>query len=415
MANAQVLMSQKAGVGKKQLGGNGGGEGPSGGKKYLFSKTFLTTVLPYKRCVLKNSGVKCFSAKKAKRSTIPSHVVKGRSGEDYTVLGVSRAGFDENDQFERILVFNNLGSSKLDLASNSRKFLSEDCVQNNQRGVVSMPIGFNIALSNATVVEDQKWLGVKFVVDFTPDQAGGVEIGKFPVAVNFVFRKGFNSDGNNKSCLSLTFQEVETIVKHARPILKKWADLGSEINFDSPNDVPLPKDVILRETEKTDRTSRRIVIFSVSLLKKQTGSHSGAQEGSVVASIREYSEDTRRQMFVPTKTGICIGLRALYYVCFPVWRVVRAWHDAFLNLALTEQSLFAESQRALDEIESIVSKGLNLKEGQLHPLDKDELIVRQMEGYVEGDDDSSDEDDVSDEEFLNDILGVADADAVAAE
>lgn len=355
------------------------------------------------------------SAKKSKRSTIPSHVVKGAKGEDIVVLGVSRAGFEDNDQFERILVFNNLGSSKLDLASNSRKFLSEDCVQNNQRGVVSMPIHFNIALSNASVVEDQKWLGVKFAVDFTPDQEGGVEIGKFPVAVNFVFRKGFNSDGGNKSCLSLTFQEVETVVKHARPILKKWAEFGSEVTFDSPNDVPLPKDVVLRETEKTDRSQRRIVLFSVSLLKKQTGSHAGAQEGSVVASVREYSEDTRRGMFVPTKIGICMGLRALYYVCYPVWRQVRAWHDAFLNLALTEQSLNDESLRAVAEIESIVSKGLTLKDGQLHPLDKDELIVRQMEGYVEGDDESGDEDDVSDEEFLNDILGVADADVVASE
>lgn len=339
-------------------------------------------------------------------------MVKGSKGSDFSVMGVSRAGFEESDQFERVLVFNNLGSSKLDLASSARKFLYEECVQNNQRGVVSMPFSFNVALSNATVVEDQKWLGIKFAVDFTPDQDGGVEIGKYPVAVNFVFRKGFNSDGGNRSCLSLTFQEVETIIKHARPVLKKWAELGSEIHFDSPNDVPLPRDVVLRETEKTDRSSRRIVLFSVSLLKKPTSSHAGAQEGSVVASVREYTEDTRRGMFVPTKIGVCMGLRALYFVCYPVAKVVRAWHDAFLNLAITEQNLNEESASDVVEIESMVSKGLDLKEGQLHPLKKDELRVRQLEGYIDGDDgddDSSDEDNVSDDDFLNDMIGAAGA------
>lgn len=326
-------------------------------------------------------------------------------------MGLSRAGFEEADQFEKILVLNNLGTSKLDLAANARKFFLEECVQNNTRGAILMPFGFHVALSNAAVVEDQKWLSVKFVVDFSPDQDCGVQVGKFPVAVNFAFRKGFSSDSGNKTCLSLTYPEVDLVVKHARPVLRKWIELGGEVRFDSPNEVPLPRDVVLRETEKTDKATRRIVLFSISMLKKPAGSHAGVQEGSIVASIREYAEDVRRNVFVPTKSGVCLGLRALYMLCFPVMRMSRAWHDAFLGLAMTESNLCEESTDEVAEIESILSKGLlSLKEGEMHPLDKDELKVKTMEGLAEGEGDSDDDDgdDVSDDDFLSDMIGTVD-------
>ena len=370
-------------------------------------KTIAPLFLVFKSKHVSIIAMNCFlAAKHARLDETNSHLVKGIDKKQQFIVANGKTGFEDVDPFEAIKVSSNLPENRQALAMSARKFFKEEVLIQNRRGTFLMPTTYNIALTNNTNSDDVKWVTVKFAVNFMADSSV-IIVGDEPVKVSVQLRKG-SAETSNRTSLALTFAEYEAVVTHARAFIETWRGLDKAEPFESLASVPIPDDVVLRVTDKTDKTPRKVVLFTVNLLRK-TNVASDPNIGTPVVHIREYVEDVKKNKFVATHRGVGFGMHALYMLVFPCSKMIRKWHDSFLNLCITEDSMIQEAELQVDELLPIEKTGAwNPNPDSTGGDDDDELskdersVLRLEQGLqdvVTTDDDFVDDDVIGDDDL----------------
>jgi hypothetical protein len=226
----------------------------------------------------------------------------------------------------------NLPQPRQHLAFRCREFLAID-ILGEQRGIMLMPWGDDIEITSATNAHEQKFVEAKYALNPSADIAD-MKVGESPVRIHISLRKGSNPGNDNKSVLRMTFPEFETLLQRGRAILRMLMDMEGE-EFDSFEQIQLPGESMIRvRAPEMNNGQTTFVLLSVSLIKHNQTSNTVRP----MVSVREYIEDKKNKVYVPTSRGISVGLRAFYNVMYPVAFAIRKRHDAYLQVYISKQS-----------------------------------------------------------------------------
>lgn len=322
----------------------------------------------------------------------PSRSVKSIAGDvTHNVAGTHFIGFDVNCE-DPITLSASLPSPRMNLANSARKYFLEEIVETHrEKGSHEMPIKFQICLSNSQDDAEQKFIAVKYFVNFN---AGieNVQTGISPVQIHVSLRKGSNLR-DNRTILQLPYDAFQRLLVHGREMVEKMVELDGK-TFGSIRNVVLPHDVVLKETttgDKNNATKSVILIAPTMFPSRREGGNA-----AVAINIREFI--CRGDIYVATQKGVCIGLRAMYMLTYPVAQIIRQWHDGFLQLCLLDDTIARVAVAGVDELASFA----NLKqwipddpdnENADDHLAKDERFVRELESGQMKPNESNDADD----------------------
>lgn len=309
----------------------------------------------------------------------PTRAVKSIAGDVvHSVAGNHFIGFDVDDQ-NPITLSASLPSPRMFLANSARKFALEEIVEpHKEKGSHEMPVKFQICLTNSQDEADQKYISVKYFVNFNAG-VENVKIGVEPVQIYVAFRKGSNVR-DNKTILALPFDAFQRLLVHGREMVEKMTALDGK-TFGSIKNVVLPHDVVLKETTSGDKTnlSKSVILLAPTMFPSKRDGCNAA----VAINIREFV--CKGDLYVATQRGICIGLRAMYMLTFPVAQIIRQWHDGFLSLCLLDDTIARVAVAGVEELEPYanlkqwVPDDPNGEEQQDDHLAKDERFVRDLE------------------------------------
>lgn len=180
----------------------------------------------------------------------------------------------------------------------------------------------------------------KMEMDWTP--------GVYPVQAMVIVRRGFDMNPRtNITVMEIGWTAMITLHEQGKAFERHFESKISKRMFNSIDDIPLPRPVILQVNPRVSRGAQNVndvgtqIMLSMSCLKFKQD-----KVPKLYFNIREHYKDKETGEWKPTKKGVCMGHKAFHNLIHSFYDVVAFLidaHDRFrARLDQTEEDLNAE-------------------------------------------------------------------------